>query len=291
MKKILLFIAFFCLGMFVFWDHIETLASLSMLRGRAGELYSHFLLIPLISGYIFWMRRGKIFETTRYCVGVGLIIVAVGVLLYFIGIKSRAILNNNDYLSIVMFATVVWFIGAFITFYGLDSFRQALFPLLFLLFMVPIPTIVLDPYVAALQKASAEVSYFIFKMTGIPIFRDGYTFELSGITVYVARECSGIRSSIALFITAVLAGYMFLETTWRRLVLILSSFPIAVVKNAFRIVTISLLASYVDKAFITNHWLHRSGGLPFFIIGMLLFFLPLLLWLRISEKKSREIGK
>jgi exosortase/archaeosortase family protein len=81
---------------------------------------------------------------------------------------------------------------------------------------------------------------------------------------------------------------MFLGTTWRRIVLVISSFPIAVVKNAFRIVTLSLLASYVDKVFITNHWLHRSGGLPFFVIGMVLFFLPLLWWLRASEKKARK---
>ena len=290
MKRILLFVSLCGIGLFIFWDHIETLASLSMLRGHAGELYSHFLLIPVISGYLFWVRRHEIFEEKKFCFGIGLAVVALGAGVYLTGIHYRSALKNNDYLSIVMFATVLWFIGAFITFYGLEAFKKAIFPLFFLLFMVPIPMFILDPYVAALQKASAEVSYAIFKVIGIPIFRQGYTFELSGITVHVARECSGIRSSIALFITAVLAGYMFLETTWRRIVLVLSSFPIAVIKNAFRIVTISLLASYVDKVFITNHWLHRSGGLPFFVIGMVLFFLPLLLWLRISERK-RKLSK
>ncbi len=291
MKKKLMFFGFVGIGLFFFWDHIETLASLSMLRGHAGELYSHFLLIPVISAYLFWIRRREIFRDSGTCFGIGLAVVAGGALIYLIGLKYRTALNDNDYLSVVMFATVVWFIGGFVMFYGLDAFRKAVFPLLFLLFMVPIPMFILDPYVAALQKASAEVSYAIFKLIGIPIFREGYTFELSGITVHVARECSGIRSSIALFITAVLAGYMFLETGWRRIVLVISSFPIAVIKNAFRIVTISLLASYVDKAFITNHWLHRSGGLPFFVLGMVLFFLPLLLWLRVSEKKSASVKK
>jgi len=289
-KRNIYFFLFSIVSLTIFWEHLGILTSLSLLRGHAGELYSHFLLIPVISAYFFWIQRREIWKDYQYCLGIGVAVIAGGALCYLLGIRYRSVLNNNDYLSLVMLGTVIWFMGGFILFYGLKAFKRAIFPLAFLFFMVPIPTFILDPYVSALQKASAEVSYFIFKMTGVPIYRDGFTFELSGITVHVARECSGIRSSIALFITAVLAGYMFLETTWRRLVLILSSFPIAVIKNAFRIVTISLLASYVDKVFITNHWLHRSGGLPFFIIGMVLFFLPLLLLLKISEKKRMVRG-
>jgi len=104
----------------------------------------------------------------------------------------------------------------------------------------------------------------------------------------VAEQCSGIRSSIALIITSVLAGYLFLKSGWSRLILVLSFFPITVFKNGMRIVTLSLLASYVDMRFITGSWLHKSGGIPFFAMGLALMAPVLWVLMKTEERKGRN---
>jgi exosortase len=184
----------------------------------------------------------------------------------------------------MVFSFLICFVGGFILFYGIQAFRQAMFPLLFLIFIVPIPTLILEPLIRILLVGSANTSYEIFKILDVPIYRNGFIFELPGITIEVAKECSGIRSTLALFITSVFAGHLFLQTGWRRVILVLCIFPITIFKNSLRIVTISLLASYVDLSWITNSWLHKAGGKPFFILA-LLCLAPVLWLLRKSEKK------
>ena len=151
-------------------------------------------------------------------------------------------------------------IGNFIAFYGKRAFQKALFPMLFLIFMIPIPFILLDPIIRILQVGSAQAVDGIFQIIGIPYYRDGMVFEFTGVTIEVAKQCSGIRSSLAMLITSVVAGYLILPSGWRRVVLIPVVVPITIFKNAVRITTITLLSIYVDEKFLTDSWLHHSRG-------------------------------
>ena len=99
---------------------------------------------------------------------------------------------------------------------------------------------------------SAEFVAFLFPFTGVPVLRDGVVFHLPGLSIEVAPECSGIRSSMALVITCVLAGHMFLKTTWKKAVLVLAVLPVTMLKNGIRIVTLSVLAVYVDRGFLES---------------------------------------
>jgi exosortase/archaeosortase family protein len=85
----------------------------------------------------------------------------------------------------------------------------------------------------------------------------------------VARECSGIRSSIALLVLAILVGHFFLGTWWKQVVFVLAGIAVMIVKNGIRIVTLTVLATYVDPGFLYGN-LHREGGVVFFLIGLLL---------------------
>lgn len=254
------------------------------------DLYSYFPLIPVVSLFLLFRHRKAIFYETGYSFQWGLPIGAAGMILYWIGMGRIWDLNPNDHLSLMIFSLVVCLIGGFIVFYGSRAFCRGMFPLLFLVFIVPPPSIIIEPLIRVLLIGSAEASYRVFQILGVPVFRQGFVFELPGLAVEVARQCSGINSTMALFITSVIAGYLFLETGWRRVVLLLAIFPITIFKNSLRIVTISLLAAYVDPIFIQNHWIHRAGGKPFFILAMLIM-LPVLWLLRRSEKKRIEVGK
>jgi exosortase len=193
-------------------------------------------------------------------------------------------LAQVNYMTIMALSFVFCWVGGLGLFYGGAAWKAAAFPILFLLFMVPIPTILLDKVVHFLQAWSADVAYIFFGLTGVPLYRDGFLFHLPGLTIEVAKECSGIRSSISLFLVSLLAGHLMLRKNWRKGVLTLSIVPIAIVKNAVRIVTLSLLGVYVDPR-ILGSMAHRSGGIPIFLLALVL--LGGVLWLlRRGEKKE-----
>lgn len=252
-----------------------------------SELYSHIPMIPIISLCILIFTRKRILSETRWgwagFVLLGLAFAAV------LSADRLGVLDKNDYLSIIISGAVLWFIGSFVLAYGRKAFKEAMFPLLFLIFVIPIPTFILEPFVNLLLIGSAAFTELIFSLTGVPVYREGFVFALPGITIEVAKQCSGIRSSIALIITSVFAGYLFLKSGWSRLILVLSFFPITVFKNALRIVTLSLLASYVDTRFITGSWLHKSGGIPFFAVGLALMAPVLWALVKAEKRKQRRI--
>ena len=272
------FLFFNIIAIAIYYASISNLVVLSF----NNELYSHIVLIPFVSGYLFYTERMKIFAEKRYSFAPGIILIIIGSIVYMVGKAQEGNINQNDYLSLMTFSTVIFWIGGFLLFYGTAVFRSGIFPLLFLVLMIPIPTLVVDKIIFILQSASADVSYVFFKMTGVPVYREGFLFQLVGVSVEVAKECSGIRSSIALFITSILAGRFFLGSWWKKIIFALSIFPITIIKNGFRIITLSLLGAYVDIKFLTDSFLHKNGGILFFMLGLILLY-PVLWILRKSE--------
>jgi len=139
-----------------------------------------------------------------------------------------------------------------------------------------------------LQSGSAELSDALFKLAGVPFFRTDFLFALPGVTIEIAKECSGIRSSLALLITSLLAGYVCLQSAWTRMILILVTFPLLIVKNGIRIVTLSTLAIYADPSFLTGK-LHSQGGFVFFLLALAI--LAPVLWLLQRAEANRELPR
>jgi exosortase len=274
--------------LFIFLSIVAVVMGYTPLRdlltsGARSDYYSHILLIPLVSAYLIYSGRKTIFAALRYSYTAGILLLIIGLLLYALGWNRGHLLNQNDYASLMTFSVLIFWIGAFIWLYGTQAFRSAIFPLLFLVFMIPIPNALMERIIYLLLVGSNEVTYTLFGLTGIPFLKDGFTFHLPGVSIEVAKECSGIRSSLGLFITSILAGHLFLRTGWEKFTLAIFVFPITVLKNGIRIVTLSLLAIHVDQKFLTDSFLHHSGGFIFFIPALIL--LGLVLWLlRRSEK-------
>lgn len=263
-----------------FYAPLKDLITLAL---RYNELYSHIVLIPFVSMYFIFIDRKEIFSDTRYSFFPGIALIFFGFAMYVIGRTQGSGFNQNDYLSLMTFSVVLFWLGSFTLFYGVKSFKAAAFPMLFLVFMIPVPDMVMNKIIYALQVGSTEVTHLLFWLAGIPFYREGFTFHLQGVSIEVAEQCSGIRSSLALFITSMLVGKMFLNSASRKVILALSVFPITIFKNGVRIVMLSLLGTYVDPRILDSN-LHKRGGIPIFIFAFLI--LMGVLWLvRRTEKK------
>lgn len=250
-----------------------------------SDFSSHIVFIPFLSLALIFRKRAAIFKDVSYSVLLGGTISAIALTLLISESVLKIRLEASDALSARALTIVILWIGIFIFCFGTGCFRKALFPMLFLLMMVPIPKSLLDAIIAMLQKGSAEFTAVLFKLTGTPYYRDGMTFVLPRINIEIASQCSSIRSSLALLISCLLAGHLILRNFWSKFVFVLLAVPMAMVKNAIRIVTLSLLSIHIDKRFLESSDLHREGGIVFFIAALLLLW-PVLWLLRRSERKS-----
>lgn len=250
------------------------------------ESSSQIILIPLVSCYLLYMERKRIFSNTKASIASGLALVLSAVILYFLAARGFFPLQDSQPLTLETFSIVLVWIGGFLLCYGYAALRAAAFPLLFLLLMIPLPEAVLNRAIYALQVGSTEIAVLAFRVVGTPVFRQGFLLAVPGVTVEVAKECSSIRSSVALFITCLLAAHLYLRTGWKKILLVLLSFPLAIVKNGIRIATLTLLSIHVDPSFLTGN-LHHRGGFVFFILALVILW-PIFLWMEKSEKPLKS---
>ena len=261
-----------------FWEPLTDLYGLT----NQQEHYSHIILIPWLSVYAFYVDRSRILSSKEWSPILGLCLMTAAALVAW---RVNSWTLGADTLSAQILAFVVGCWGAFLLCFGPSASRIFFFGLLFLLWMVPFPAAVLNAVIVFLQRASAEATDVVFTLLGIPFYRDGFIFTLPNISIHIAEQCSGIRSTLALTITSLVAGHFFLRSGWTKLTLVLIVIPLAIIKNAFRIVGLSVLANYIDRTFITDSILHKSGGIPLFVLSLVV--LGLLTWLLKSlEKRS-----
>ena len=262
---------------------------LHRLQESAGrsEYYSHIFMIPLVTGYLIYLKRKELLKNSSITFNTGAILAVGGIVIYLLGLAQSEKFTLNDRAAISVFSAIIFWIGGFIMIYGWDAFRRTPFPFLFLVFMIPIPDFLLKKIIYALQIGSAEFSEILFTLSGVPFKREGFFFHLPGASIEVAEQCSGIRSSLALLITGILAGHFFLDRLWKKVFLALLVFPITVFKNALRIMILSFLGAYVDAGFLTGGFLHQSGGFLFFIPALGL--LGLVVWALRGKAESGGI--
>jgi len=263
---------------------------LMLIRYSAGsQLYSYILLVPFVSAYLLYLRRDQL--PKNYGIDLPLTIaslaagLALRVFIYWLQFVKRAP-GENDYLALLTLSFLCCLAAGGFFFFGRAWMRAAAFPLAYLIFMVPMPDAMAEALETASKYASAEVANLLFHLSGTPFLRAGPVFQLPNITIEVAQECSGIRSSWVLFMTSILAANLFLKTPWRRFALVAFAIPLAILRNGFRILVIGLLCVNAGPQMI-HSLIHRRGGLVFFMLSLIPFFL-VLWWLRKGNVRSRQ---
>jgi len=248
---------------------------------------SHIVLIPFVSFFLLYFERESIFANASASAGLGIGLAAAALILFLVASRGPIPREGNWSLSVEVISVILVWIAGFLCFYGKAAFRAGSFALLFLLLMVPLPDPILNWIIYELQEGSTQIAYLIFQAAGTPVLRHGFQLSLPTVTIEVAEECSSIRSSVALFITCLLAAHLYLGTGWKKLVLALLTFPLSLIKNGIRIATLTLLSIYVDPSFLTGR-LHHEGGVVFFLLALLIL-LPVFWWMEKSDRRRPPV--
>lgn len=263
------------------WEATRTFIAAAL----KDSTYSHIPLIPAVTVFLIYVERKQIFGDITWKWSWAALVAVPGVVALWLSQSSGWAFASLNRPTFLLSGFVLIWMALFALFFGPVAFRNARFPLLFLLLAIPIPEPALSNLVWLLQAGSANAAAAIYRAIGVPFIRDGFLFGLPGVTIRVAEECSGIRSALALFITTVLATHLWIRSKVSTLAIWALVFPVAVIKNGMRIVTLSCLAAYVNPSFLYGR-LHRYGGIPFFVLDLLMMGIAFSIAIRRERPKG-----
>jgi exosortase A len=224
--------------------------------------FSHGFLIPFISLYIAWDQRDIIEKLKIKPAISGLIILLFGVMLFLTGNLANEVFITRCSLLFVLSGIIIYLLG-------LNYFKVLAFPTIFLIFMIPIPSILWDKVTFPLQLFVSKISYHTVDFLGIPIYIEGNIFHLWNSTLEVAEACSGIRSLVSLFAIGTVISYFTQNVMWKRLFLIIICIPYAILLNVVRLVVTVLLANKYGSD-IAEGFSHTMAGILTFIFALLI---------------------
>ena len=246
------------------------------------ENYSHGFLIPAVTAYILWNRRQDITGAARNMRPsvIGFLVCVVSLAAFVVGRAGAELFLQRSSLVLLLMGSVLWICGR-------PVFRVTWGPLAFLFFMVPLPYLVYDSIAFPLKLVAARFATDSLFYLNVPVFREGNVIHLANQTLEVADACSGIRSLVSLVALGVVYAYFTESISWKRVIIVFSTIPIAIAANAFRVTGTGLLTHYVSPKAAEGFFHTFSGWLVFVVAFVLLFGVGGVLKL-VGRKRARK---
>jgi exosortase D (VPLPA-CTERM-specific) len=242
--------------------------------------YSHGLFIPLISLYLIWLRWDQLHIVERRGAWWGLPIIVGGLFVYVVG--EFAAMHAVVHLSL-------WIVimGLLACAIGLSGVRFLAFPLLYLLAAIPLPEFLQGELSNRLQLWSSALGIGCLQFIGVMAYREGNVIDLGPIQLQVVEACSGLRYLFPLTALTLLVAYLYRASLWKRVLLVLSSIPISILLNGFRIGTIGVLVdTYGQRA--AEGFSHFFEGWVFFVASLGLLCVEMWVLARVGSAASRR---
>jgi exosortase len=227
--------------------------------------FSHGFLIPMVSFYLVYEKRKdlSVLSPSSRWGGFGLII--LGILFLFLGNLA------TEYFT-MRFSLIIVIAGIILLLLGKDFYKILLFPLIFLIFMIPLPSILIDRITFPMQVFASKMAASALYLISLPVLRVGNIIQLSNNYLEVSEGCSGIRSLISLLALSVVFAYFSQKDTWKRILLVVSTFPIAIIANATRVTGTGVLAHYYGDS-VAQGFFHGFSGLILFVVAFVCLFM------------------
>ena len=223
------------------------------------ENMGHGFFVPLVAGFIAWQRREELLATPRQPNGWGLFLVVFAALEEIAATLGAELFTARLAFVIALFG-VILYLG------GTRWIKILLFPLVLLLFMIPIPAIIYAQLTLKLQMLASQLGEMMISAMGIPVLRAGNTLQLPSQTLDIAEACSGIRSLMSLGFLSLVYAYFADKRVWMRWALLLATIPIAIGANGVRVGLTGLL-SEINTSLAQGAY-HEMEGYVVFVVAM-----------------------
>ncbi len=256
------------------WDSLVRMEYLWDTREEFGYAY----IIPAVTAYFIWQRHVELMRVEFRVSWPGAAGVLAGGFLILLGVLS-ATHSITQYGYVLAIVSTVWF------FMGWNAFRIILGPLLLLFLAVPLPNFILNNLSADLQLISSEIGVAVIRAFGISVYLEGNVIDLGKYQLQVVEACSGLRYLFPLISLSVIAAFLYQAAAWKRAVVILSSIPITVLMNSFRIGMIGILVEHfgIEQA---EGFLHDFEGWIVFMACVAILLLEM--WLLVAFGKNKQ---
>lgn len=225
---------------------------------------SHGLLVPFVSLYFIWQERKQLQEVNISTSNWGAIILVGSLGLYVLSYAGGIAVSAR---AMIIFSLIglIWFN------LGKNTLKLLAFPLFFLIFMIPVPDSILSLVSFPLQLFATKISTIIIQGFSIPAYREGNMLYFAQTQLEVAEACSGIRSIMSYTMLSFIFAYLLRKGYTRRIILVISAFPLAIIANIVRVTGTGVLAHfYGDK--VARGFLHEFSGLVIFAFGFIFLF-------------------
>jgi exosortase len=241
---------------------VPTFVSLTGRFLAADSYYSHGFLVPLVSAYLIWRKRKRLKELlpARPCKS-GLALLVGGLILHLISTLLKINFGSYFSLLIVLAGLALYLFGKRIT-------RELIFPLTFLIFMIPLPSVIIIAVSFKMKVLAAQTASWTVNLIGIPTTRDGSTIYLPESFLLVGDPCSGLRSLISLLALGTVFTQFISGGLIRKITLFLSSIPIALISNVLRIISL-LLVTHIYGERAALGFFHDLSGILVFIFAFI----------------------
>ncbi len=242
--------------------------------------YSHGFIVPFMSAYFVYERWGQLRALPIRPSLLGIPILILGVAMLIIGSVGAELFAQRVSFIVVITGLVLLILGKRIL-------MTLSLPIVFLVFMIPLPAIVVNTIAFPLQIFAAQTASFCLFNLGIPVLREGNLISLAGSTLEVAEACSGLRSLVALLALGTVYAYFSQRQMWKRWVLVLLSIPIAILANAFRVTGTGVLANYWGTEAAEGFY-HTFEGWIVFVVAFILLLGCGIILSKIGKQPRRQ---
>ena len=221
--------------------------------------YSHGILVPVVSLYVLWLKRDKLAKIKPKPVVLGLWLLIAGLLIHMLSAFFRVYFSSA-------FSSLLVISGIVLYFSGFEMFREALFSILFLVFMIPLPLIAIVGITFKMKMFAAYWANKIVNALGVRAILDGSVIRMRHTHVIVEDVCSGLRSLISLLALGTVIAYFSKLSRAKKVVVFFAAGVMAIIANIVRIVFMALTSEIYGAKF-TEGFLHTLSGLLVFIVA------------------------
>jgi exosortase A len=254
------------LGLFII-TYYDILSWMYIRYSGADSYYSHGFLIPFVSGVLIWFKKEELKNQEIAMSWWGLVLIIGALLMHVLGTILYIF-------SISGFSIFLLAVGLILFLFGKDILRIILFPVIFLIFMIPLPVAFLTLISIPLKTIVAEAGTTITRLLGIPVLREGFNIAIPAGNLEIGNPCSGLRSLIALLALGAVFAYVTNLSIWKKWILFFLAIPSAIFSNIIRVLLLILIAHFWGiSVTLPDTILHNMTGLVVFLGAILIMFI------------------